>query len=162
MAIKEGEQRFSDKAIPLVITSTVHKMERKEFLALVGTSIAAITIGSCISGCQKQSSTPAAATVNFNLNLSDPANSALASPGGYLYSQGVIIARTQAGAYLAVSQACTHAGASVVYQSSQNAFYCPSHGSSFNSSGAVTGGPAGSPLKVYNTQLSGTTLHVWG
>ncbi|HXC06834.1 MAG TPA: Rieske 2Fe-2S domain-containing protein, partial [Bacteroidia bacterium] len=108
-------------------------MERKEFLALVGTSIAAITIGSCLSGCQKQSSSPAAPSVNFNLNLADPANNALSTPGGYVYSQGVIVARTQAGGYLAVSQSCTHAGASVVYQNSGNMFYCPAHGSTFSS-----------------------------
>jgi Rieske Fe-S protein len=43
-----------------------------------------------------------------------------------------------------------------------NMFYCPAHGSTFNSAGAVTGGPAPSALQVYNTQLSGSTLHVWG
>jgi cytochrome b6-f complex iron-sulfur subunit len=137
-------------------------MERKEFLALVGTSIAAITIGSCIAGCSKQSTTPAAPSVNFTLNLTDPANSALATNGGYVYSNGVIVARTMGGAFIAVSQTCTHQGATVVYQGSGNMFYCPAHGSTFNSGGAVTGGPAPSALKVYTTQLSGSSLHVTG
>ncbi len=138
-------------------------MDRKEFLALVGTSIAAITIGSCIGGCSKgNTSNPASPSVNFNLNLADPANSALNTNGGYIYSQGVIVAKTQAGAFIAVSQACTHQGVSVVYSSSLNGFSCPAHGSTFANNGAVTGGPASSNLKSYSTQLSGSTLHVWG
>jgi cytochrome b6-f complex iron-sulfur subunit len=137
-------------------------MDRKEFLALVGTSVAAITIGACLGGCSKSSSSnPSAATVNFTLNLSDPANSALGSNGGYIYSQGVIVARTMSGTYIAVSQYCTHAGATVSYQGASG-FFCPAHGSSFSNSGAVTGGPAPSNLKSYNTQLSGSSLHVWG
>jgi cytochrome b6-f complex iron-sulfur subunit len=135
-------------------------MDRKEFLALVGTSIAAITIGACFGGCSKSTTTPSQPVVNFTLSLTDPANSALNTNGGYVYSQGVIVARTLTGAYIAVSQACTHQGVSVVYQSP--GFYCQAHGSTFASNGVVTGGPATSPLKAYTTQLTGTSLHVSG
>ncbi len=137
-------------------------MDRKEFLYLVGTGVAAITIGACLGGCKKTTTSPSAPTVNFSLNLADPANSALGTNGGYVYSQGVIVARTLSGAYIAVSQACTHQGVTVVYQGGSNGFYCSAHGSTFASSGAVTGGPASSNLKSYTTTLSGSTLHISG
>ncbi len=137
-------------------------MDRKEFLSMFGISAAAITLAHCMEGCKKQGSNITAPSVNFTLNLSDPANAALKNNGGYLYSNGVIVARTMTGAYIAVSQACTHAGVTVQYESAQNDFYCPAHGSSFSASGSVTGGPAPSPLKSYSTSLSGTSLHVSG
>ena len=133
-------------------------MDRKEFLALVGTSIGAITLASCLGSCKKKANT--APTVDFTLDLSSTANSALATNGGYIYSNSVIVARTMAGAYIAVSQACTHQGVSVIYQPSTNGFYCNAHGSAFSSSGAVTAGPAGSALTSYICTLSGTSLHV--
>jgi cytochrome b6-f complex iron-sulfur subunit len=135
-------------------------MDRKEFLKLIGGTAAVFTVISCLESCTKKTSSPSAPSVNFTLNLNDPANSSLNQNGGYVYNSGVIIARTTSGTYIAVSQACTHAGVSVQYQGS--GFYCPAHGSTFSASGAVTGGPAPSGLKVYNTSFSGSTLHVWG
>ena len=138
-------------------------MERKEFLALVGTSIAAITIGNCLSSCKKNNnSSPSQPTVDFTLDLTSSANAALNANGGYLYNSGVIVARTTAGAYIAVSQACTHAGTSVVYVNANNDFYCSSHGSVFSTSGGVTTGPASSALKSYTCTLTGTSLHIKG
>jgi cytochrome b6-f complex iron-sulfur subunit len=137
-------------------------MGRKEFLYLVGTGVGAITIGACLGSCKKSASSPTAASVDFTLNLNDAANSALKTNGGYIYNQGVIIARTLAGAYIAVSQYCTHQGVTVVYEGSANNFFCNAHGSSFSNNGAVTGGPASSNLKSYSTTLSGTSLRVFG
>jgi cytochrome b6-f complex iron-sulfur subunit len=137
-------------------------MDRKDFLYLVGTGVAAITIGSCLGSCKKTGSTPAAATVDFTLTLTDAANVALKTNGGYIYNQGVIVARTLTGTYIAVSQYCTHQGVTVVYQGSANDFFCNAHGSSFSNAGAVTGGPASGSLKSYSTSLTGTKLRVWG
>ncbi len=137
-------------------------MDRKQFLALVGTSVGAIIIGSCLNGCKKESNSPQQPTVDFTLDLNASSNSALNTNGGYIYNQGVIVARTMSGAYIAVSQACTHNGVSVVYQSSANDFYCSAHGSVFSSSGSVTNGPASSALKQYTCNLSGTSLRVHG
>ncbi|MCX6296088.1 MAG: Rieske (2Fe-2S) protein [Bacteroidetes bacterium] len=135
-------------------------MERKEFLALVGTSFAAITLASCLGSCKKEKN--AQPTVDFTLDLTAAANSALATNGGYIYSNSVIVARTMAGGYIAVAQACPHQGVSVVYQPSSGGFYCSAHGSAFSASGAVTAGPAGTALKQYTCDLSGTSLHVHG
>jgi cytochrome b6-f complex iron-sulfur subunit len=137
-------------------------MDRKEFLSLLGISATALAATYCFWGCQPLDNLPTAPTnVDFTLNLTDPANAALNSNGGYLTKNGVIVAKTVAGTYVAVSQACTHAGTTVMYVSQTNRFYCPNHGSNFATDGSVVNGPAGSPLAKYNTSLSGTSLRVY-
>ena len=89
-------------------------MDRKEFLAQLGLSGAAVFMGACMAGCSKDGSTPAPANVDFTLNLSDPANAALGSAGGFVYKNNIIIARTQSNAYIAVAQACTHEGTTLL------------------------------------------------
>jgi cytochrome b6-f complex iron-sulfur subunit len=134
-------------------------MDRKEFLSQLGLGSAAVFLGACMAGCGKEGAAPA--RVDFTLDLSAPANAALNTPGGFVYNQGVIVARTQQNAYIAVSQACTHEGATVQFQGGGNRFFCPNHGATFSLTGTVTGGPASKPLTQYNTQLTGTTLRVF-
>ncbi|HEX5668264.1 MAG TPA: Rieske 2Fe-2S domain-containing protein [Chitinophagaceae bacterium] len=142
-------------------------MDRKEFLAQMGLTSAAIFMGTCLGGCSKDDGgggvvvPPPPTGVDFTINLSDSANAALAAPGGYIYNGGIIIARTLADQYIAVSQRCTHEGFTVVFEGTNNRFYCPNHGSTFTTTGSVTTGPAGSPLTRYNTALTGSTLRVY-
>lgn len=141
-------------------------MDRKEFLASLGISAASFAVISCI-GCSKSGSNPSGGTVtgptgvNFTLDLSSSANAALLANGGYLVSNGVIVARTTAGAYIAVQQSCTHENYGLIYQGSNSRFYCGNHGATFSNSGAVTNGPASRALTVYNTTLTGTSLRVY-
>jgi cytochrome b6-f complex iron-sulfur subunit len=142
-------------------------MDRKEFLTQMGLTSAAIFAGACLGGCSKDDGgsgggvTPPPATVDFTINLADAANNALGTAGGYIYQGGIIVARTLANQYIAVSQACTHEGTSVEFQGGNDRFFCPNHGSTFSTSGAVTNGPAGRALKKYNTSLTGTSLRVF-
>ena len=137
-------------------------MDRKEFLTMLGMGAAAVACSCCLGGCQPNSGVPSAPTnVDFTLDLTDSANGALKSNGGYLYKNGVIVARTVGGQYVAVSSICTHAGGTVYYDSNGNRFHCPVHGSNFGTDGSVINGPAGSPLMKYNTALNGNSLHVY-
>jgi cytochrome b6-f complex iron-sulfur subunit len=86
---------------------------------------------------------------------------ALASNGGFLVSQGILVARTNVGAFLAVSAACTHQGTTVNYNAANNNFVCPNHGAQFSSTGMVTLGPATTNLKSYNTSLTNSTLRIY-
>jgi cytochrome b6-f complex iron-sulfur subunit len=86
---------------------------------------------------------------------------ALSINGGFLVSQGILVARTNAGSFLAVSAACTHQGTNVNYNAANNNFVCPSHFSEFSSSGMVTLGPATTNLKSYNTSLTNSTLRIY-
>ncbi|MFM2284844.1 MAG: hypothetical protein RLZZ543_341 [Bacteroidota bacterium] len=133
-------------------------MNRKEFLAMLGMTAGGVVAATCLGSCAKNESS---SNVDFTIDLNDSAYSALSNNGGYLIKSGVIIARTSAGAYIAVSAACTHEGVNVQYQASSNRFHCPSHGANFSSTGAVQNGPANTALKQYNTTLSGTTLRVY-
>jgi cytochrome b6-f complex iron-sulfur subunit len=142
-------------------------MDRKNFLSQVGVGAAAFLAPIClggIAGCGKSStsSTPSVpsppSSVDFTLDVS---SGALASNGGFLVSQGILVARTNVGAFLAVSAACTHQGTTVNYNAANNNFVCPNHGAQFSSTGMVTLGPATTNLKSYNTSLTNSTLRIY-
>ncbi len=146
-------------------------MKRKEFFTTLGISASTVMFAPFLVSCSKSSGvadpgtggTPSG-TVDFTLDLSVAANSALTAVGGYLVNSGVIIAYTSSG-YVALASACTHQGSQVVYDSANNRFNCSNtgsgHGSQYSVAGAVTAGPAPKALKVYNTQLTGTKLRVF-
>lgn len=137
-------------------------MDRKEFLKQLGLTSAVIFTGACLGGCSKNNSTPAAPTnVDFTLSLADSANTALNTAGGFIYKNGIIIAKTLSGSIIAVSQACTHEGGTVQFQANNNRLYCPLHGAMFQVDGTVLAGPARTPLTVYKTSLSGNNLRVY-
>jgi len=140
-------------------------MDRKDFLNSIGMSAAAFALINCI-GCKKTNESSSSditgpTGVNFTLDLSLAVNSTLLSNGGSLVSNGVIVAKTNDGAYIAVQRSCTHESYTLTYQSANSRFYCPNHGATFSEKGAVTNGPASRSLTVYNTQLTGTTLKVY-
>lgn len=148
-------------------------MNRKKFIELVGVGSASIAIAACFGACKKDSPTPSSATTPttpvtptppnttlLTLDLSDPANSALNTPGGYVYKNGIIVAKAASGIYIAVSQVCTHQQFTVVYQASPSQFHCSLHGSNFSESGTVINGPAASSLTQYRTSLSGNILSI--
>lgn len=137
-------------------------MDRKEFFKLVGISVGAIVLQQCLSGCStgtKTDPTPVdeTPTGDFTINVNDPNYTALRTAGGYIRYKGIIIAHTMQGAYIAVSQACTHEGTAVNYVSSNSTFLCPNHGSVFTERGAVQTGPATKPLTVYKTTFDAST-----
>jgi cytochrome b6-f complex iron-sulfur subunit len=132
-------------------------MNRKEFLSLIGIGTTGVFVAFCLGACKKENNT----NIDFTLDLSSSANSALTANGGYVISQGVIVAKTSAGEYIAVSAACTHQGTNVQFQSANNRFHCPAHGANFTITGTVQNGPANSPLTQYNTSLSSNMLRVY-
>lgn len=141
-------------------------MDRKEFLNQVGMGAAALLVPACLGGlaaCGKSDSAspsnpPPPTNVDFTVNIS---SGALASNGGFLVMNGIIIARTTSGAFLAVSAACTHQGTTINYVAASNKFLCPNHGAEFSSTGAVTKLPATTDLTSYKTSLNGNTLRVF-
>lgn len=143
-------------------------MDRKEFLTALGYSSGALIFAACLGGCKKEDNPsspppPSAPVVDFTLDLTQPANAALNTNGGFIYANGVIVAKTTTGAIIAVSQACTHQGTTVQFQAANNnRFYCPNHGSTFNTTGAVTTGPATGALKQYAVTITGNSVRVNG
>lgn len=147
-------------------------MKRDEFLHLFGFG-AAMLLSGCLGSCSGKADSPqpggtlapGAGTVDFTLDLSDPANARLNDPAfGYVYGAGgrIIVAKTVAGAYVALSSACTHQGTTVEFQPGTNEFRCPNHGSLFNTSGTATQGPAVGALKSYTVSQTGSVLRIRG
>ncbi len=137
-------------------------MNRKEFFRQAGLHGAALLAISQLVSCSKSSPGVAGGAVDFTLDLNDPANAQLGTSGGFVYKNGVIVARTSSGTYLAVSQVCTHQGATVQYDGTQNDFFCPVHGSLFAANGAVLAGPASTSLRQYQVSLTGSTPRIYG
>ena len=136
-------------------------MDRKEFLSALGVGTFAVLYSCCLHGCSSQDQGPTAPTnVDFTLDLTNPAYSGLVASGGSYNNNGVIVAHTPSG-NVAVSSACTHQGATVTYDSTNNYSYCPAHGSIFSTNGAVSRGPAGSPLSTYHAAWNGNSLRVY-
>jgi cytochrome b6-f complex iron-sulfur subunit len=137
-------------------------MTRKDFLSQAGAGAAGLLLPMCLgslSGCSPSFNVPAAPTnVDFTLDVS---TGALAAKGGYLSTNGLVVAHTTAGTYIAVSAACTHQGTTVQYIGSSNSFYCANHGATYNAAGQVTRGPASQSLAEYKTTLTGTSLRVY-
>ncbi len=136
-------------------------MDRKEFLSQLGLDTAGLVLFGCMGGCKKDT-VPAAPSGTWTLDLTNSANASLLTPGGYVYTNGIIVAQTKAGNYIAVSQYCTHEGVTITFEAAANDFYCPRHGSVFSTTGTITTGPASSPLKQYTVTKTGNTLVITG
>lgn len=138
-------------------------MTRKEFFARVGFGAAGVLLPACVAGlatsCSADDTTSVASgNVDFTVDVS---SGSLAQNGGFMVTQGIVIARTLAGVFIAVSASCTHEGTTLNYNSSGDKFVCPNHGSQFSSTGTVTQGPANSNLTQYQTSLNGNTLRIY-
>jgi cytochrome b6-f complex iron-sulfur subunit len=136
-------------------------MERRKFFLLLGAGALTLAIGSNLASCSKNNAVPdPPSNVDFTLDLSLAEYSGLLATNSSVYQNGLIIAHVSTGEYIALSQVCTHAGCTVEFNGFSS-FNCPCHGSSFTKTGAVTGGPASSPLKSYNTALNGKKLRIY-
>ena len=144
-------------------------MERKEFLNALGVSAASVFLATCLGGCSKSTDAtgmgntpPPPSGVDFILNLTQTENANLGTNGGFIYKNGIIVARTTSGNYIAVAMACTHQGTTLVFDGPNNRFFCNNHGSTFSTTGTVNNGPASTNLKQYSTTLTGSMLRVFG
>lgn len=139
-------------------------MDRKDFLSQIGLGAAGLVLFGCMGGCEKEDKAPdAPSNVNLTLDLTSTAYAGLLTPGSFAYTNnGIIVAQTKAGDYIAVSQKCTHEGVRVDYNATSNKFICAAHNSVFGPTGTVLGGPAGSALKQYTVTKTGNTLVITG
>lgn len=138
-------------------------MTRKDFIAQVGGGAAGLFFVACAAGCKKkqQQTSPAQGPSNVNFTV-DISTGPLASNGGYTVKNGVIVARTMSGSFIAIAASCTHQGSTLQYDGSSGKFTCPSHGAQFTANGSVAQGPATVAEKNYNCAVSGSTLTVTG
>ena len=96
-------------------------------------------------------------TVQVNLTIQNK----LAASGGWLLitSAKTLVANLN-GTYVALTSVCTHSGCFDSWSFTNNQFTCTCHNSIFDIAGKVLQGPAGQPLDVYSTSVSGSTLTI--
>jgi cytochrome b6-f complex iron-sulfur subunit len=149
-------------------------MKRKEFITGLGSIGIGIACASLLNACssKKDESTPAAnngtspGSVDFTVDLDDPANAALKTAGGSVIKSipdnSILIINMGNNVFHALSRICSHASCLVNYDSNNQKLPCPCHGSKFDLNGAVLNGPATRALTKYNTSLNGSLLHISG
>src|ERR1017187_159348 len=128
-------------------------MNRKDFIRISAIAVAGLTLGPAfLESCKKANTGPQGPTVDFTLDLAVAANAALNIVGGYIYSNGVIVARLSNAdlGFIALAQTCTHQGCTIAYDSNSMTFLCPCHGGQYNLNGDVIAGPPPNPVKKYS------------
>ena len=148
-------------------------IDRKEFIRQVGMSFGAIVLMNCLQSCGDGSEIPdpnaggSTGKLDFTIDLNTAAYTSLKTKGNSVVvrAQNVIIARVNDAnaTWIAVDSRCTHQQTTVDYRPATNDFLCPNHLSIFTATGAVTRGPATSPLTRYSTSFDATnnTLRIF-
>jgi len=146
-------------------------MKRTEFVRIVTLGAGYVAVVGCMGACKnkaakteepvKASAEPIAEpAVGFTINLDDPQYADLDKPGGYVYVNKLIIARTNEGDLVAFGKKCTHQGGPLAYNAESGLFQCPWHGAQFSGKGEVKRGPAEVDLKAHNVAKEESTLTI--
>ncbi len=95
----------------------------------------------------------------LTLDLTASANSALLKNGGYIAKNGIVVARTSRGVYVAATQTCSHEPRkNVVFQS--DSYGCTVHGARFDLTGKGLNSLGSRGLKIYQVTLTGNILTI--
>ena len=159
-----------------VANSGTLSASRRQFIEKAGLATVMSTFGisfftSCVSSEDPDDPTPTTPpttttpngitisgnTVQVNLTIQNK----LAVSGGWLLitSAKTLVANLN-GTYVALTSVCTHSGCFDSWSFTHSRFTCTCHNSIFDTAGKVVQGPAGQPLDVYSTSVSGTTLTI--
>ena len=158
------------------------KMTRYEFLKSMGFSGAALM--AALTSCVNQEDTyvpvtridgnaatpiipvvPATPTTDIS-KITNPilkidlATSTLKNVGQYIIQSNIVVAQVSAGAFVAVTNLCTHEPKRQVYYST-GSFFCSAHGAQFNLSGTPLNNVTRTAIKAYQVATDGVTLVVY-
>ena len=141
-------------------TGTAVDVNRRRWLTwLLGTSFGA-TIASFLYPVARYvippaTSEPSQSEVELDIKPSDlaPGSARIVPFAG----KAILLLKTAGGELKALTATCTHQECTIT--GFQNATYvCPCHGSTYNTSGVVLGGPAPRSLRQYPSQFASDTL----
>lgn len=96
----------------------------------------------------------------LTIDITSSEFAALASAGGYVVKNGIIIINIGGDTFVALSAICTHQGCVVGYNSTAGNVQCGCHGSVFSTAGAVLNGPASTPLAKDSVSKDGNILTI--
>lgn len=130
---------------------------RKSFLSRLGVYTWLGSVGLALVGSVRAAIPSVLPDPSLRFRIGHPNNF---SPGGarHFEEENVTVFRDDQGIF-AISTICTHLGC--VVRRSEEGFQCPCHGSTYDSNGEVTRGPAPKPLLWYAVaQSTGGALYV--
>ncbi len=109
-------------------------MDRKEFISKLGVGAAFALTSTCLGGCLKDSRV--IDEVDIELDLGDPTYSQLLFPGGFVITEGVIVARTFDDEYVAATITCSHEQFNkITFRPEDNEWFCTEHSARFDLNG---------------------------
>jgi len=148
--------------------SELHRVKRRHLLGWFGVGLLAsylpVALAACSPGRKQQSRSVADGASNGSqgnngfqvigtVEQLDANGSLLAEQA---MAQPVLAVRApQRNNLLAVNPKCTHQGCTVEWQTQEQTFACPCHGSEFDAQGQVISGPATQPLSSYPVKIEG-------
>ena len=156
------------------------KLSRRDFFNKIWQGTAAVAIPSffssfIIESCSNNSSNPVSPSSTLQtlqvtpqnnvISLKIDSSSPLASAGSAVrlqFSNGsLLVDRADQNNFNALSAICTHQACTITgYDSGNQEFICPCHGSVYNLSGGVVRGPAPRALPKYQTQFLNNQLDI--
>jgi nitrite reductase/ring-hydroxylating ferredoxin subunit len=139
-------------------------MNRNDFLKQIGFKGAALMALYCSGACEYQHlNLQPKYEVDFTVELKDPANASLLSAGGFIVSNNVVIARPALDQFVAASLVCSHEWLpEITFDNARNIFSCNAHGAAYDLTGKGLNERGKNGLKIYQTQLTGTSLRIYG
>ncbi|WP_439585850.1 Rieske 2Fe-2S domain-containing protein [Dyadobacter bucti] len=138
-------------------TDNINRHEFLRTLGFAGPALAAVYFGGHLQSCTNERVSPA--PTNLTVDLDAPENSALKTNGGYVVKDGVVIAKSNAGSYIAATLTCSHEGKNeIMYQSDH--FYCPAHGAKYDNTGKGLNSEGKKGIRVYTATLAGNILTI--
>lgn len=125
-------------------------MDRKEFINKLGIGAAFVLTSSCLGGCARD--TRELNNVNLTVDLSNPENAELQDPGGYVIVEGIVIARTIDGEFIAATRTCSHEQLNeIIFDAQNNEWFCNAHFARFTLDGEGLNPNGADGLSVYQT-----------
>lgn len=142
-------------------------MERKEFLRSLGAGAAFALVFPCTQSCSKESdgmeTKPIPTGVDFTIDLDSVEGDGLANNGDFILKNDVVIVKNLEGNFIAASQICSHQQTDQVrfIDDDGGIFHCFTHGSEFSQTGQPLNTITNNPLKIFNTELTGSILRIF-
>lgn len=122
-------------------------ISRRSFLALMGTGVCLVGLGSLVNASILGYLYPNAMRIPPSVFSIGRPEEILAHDGKMFYSPQKVFIETEAGRVRVQTAVCTHLGCTVNIV--PTGFKCPCHGSTYDRHGRNTGGPAPLPLVYY-------------
>ncbi len=132
-------------------------MTRKDFLGTLGLGAGFVLTATCLGSC----GLIAPVNVDFTVDLQDNANSALLTNGGYKVIDGIVVAKTTTGNYVAATVICSHDNKRKITLKDDE-WYCTDHGARFDLNGDGLNRTGDKGLTIYNVnEVDANTLRVF-